>query len=321
MSSAMRKKILLSALLCLFLVAEETSIEIMLRFPSYLPVKLQEVLGSYYYREDQPSIHFLPECSQYDPELFYTLKPGHCKFSGRYFDTLVKVNSLGVRDDEASLMKPEIIVIGDSSAMGWGVEQHETFADIIQRKTGKKVLNLAVSSYGTAREMKILKRADTSNLKVLIIQYETNDFKENEQYFLNDGALPISAESQYINAQKLNANNYYPGKPLAWLVKGFSRRLKSAFGPTPANTGMDLHQKYFLNALAHSTVPLDKLIVMVLRLPETKRKRPEIGAKTIYLQFPAGREYYMPIDLHMNRKGHEEISKNIIKRLAVAGYH
>jgi len=39
------------------------------------------------------------------------------------FTNEVRVNHLGVRDDEASLVAPDVIVIGDSHAMGWGVDQ------------------------------------------------------------------------------------------------------------------------------------------------------------------------------------------------------
>ena len=66
---------------------------------------------------------------EYDPELTYRLRPGACTFSELEFVTDYRINSLGVRDDEASLDGPEIIVLGDSFAMGWGVEQQESFLE------------------------------------------------------------------------------------------------------------------------------------------------------------------------------------------------
>jgi hypothetical protein len=69
----------------------------------------------------------------------------------RVLDQFV-VNTIGVRDNQRSLTQPEIVVAGDSYAMGWGVQQDESFPELIERRTGRRVLNAAVSSYGTVRE-------------------------------------------------------------------------------------------------------------------------------------------------------------------------
>src|SRR5262247_1177276 len=65
---------------------------------------------------------FLAECGRYDPRLTYMLRFGGCHFTNVEFDTDIKVNSFGLRDDEDSLKDPEVIVLGDSQAMGFGVE-------------------------------------------------------------------------------------------------------------------------------------------------------------------------------------------------------
>lgn len=149
-----------------------------------------------FYQNKRNTIQLLPECAQYDPDLSYTLKPGSCLFSNIEFDIKVEVNSVGLRDDEESLKGPEVIVLGDSHAMGWGVKQDETFASIIEHKSDLKVLNAAVSSYGTAREMILFNRLDTSNLKFLIIQYSDNDRDENRTLYSNK-KLPIMSEESY----------------------------------------------------------------------------------------------------------------------------
>ena len=48
--------------------------------------------------------------------------------------------SAGTRDEEATLEAPDVIVLGDSHAMGWGVEQDETLPQVLARMTGLKVL-------------------------------------------------------------------------------------------------------------------------------------------------------------------------------------
>ena len=78
---------------------------------------------------------------KYDPDLFYTLQLGNAVNANLEFSNHYQVNSQGTRDDETSLDFPEIIMLGDSHTMGWGVEQEETFANLLERKAKKKVLN------------------------------------------------------------------------------------------------------------------------------------------------------------------------------------
>jgi hypothetical protein len=125
------------------------------------------------------------------------MKPGDCQHRSVEFDCIYSINSMGLRDDDASLERPEIIVIGDSYTMGWGMENEKIFTSLIEQETGMRTLNVSVSSYGTAREFLLLDRLDMSNLKYLIIQYCTNDFEENKQ-FVDDGfKLKIQSREFY----------------------------------------------------------------------------------------------------------------------------
>jgi hypothetical protein len=105
---------------------------------------------------------------------------------------------LGVRDDEVSLHQPEIIVLGDSYALGWGVNQDETFSELLEIKSGVKVLNAGVSSYGTVRELLLLKRIDISQLKTIVLQYSDNDIEENSEFVKNGGHLNIRTKESYV---------------------------------------------------------------------------------------------------------------------------
>jgi hypothetical protein len=147
-------------------------------------------LARYLYSLDWTTVHLLPECGEYDPELTYRLRPGMCIFSELEFSTRYEINSLGVRDDEPSLAAPEIVVLGDSFAMGWGVEQEEAFPSVLEERSGRKVLNAAVSSYATAREFGMLGRIDLGQARYLIVQYASNDFEENRLYALQGNRIP-----------------------------------------------------------------------------------------------------------------------------------
>ena len=67
-----------------------------------------------------------------------------------------------------------------------GVNDHDTFYYHIEKKLNKKIYNLAVSSYGTVREIKRLKLSPFyKNSKTIIIQYHPNDLGENKELNIN----------------------------------------------------------------------------------------------------------------------------------------
>lgn len=213
---------------------------------------------------DRNIIQFQQDKAQFDKDLFYVLSKGKFDFSNREFQNEYRVNSMGLRDDEESLAKPEIIVLGDSYAMGWGVDQDSTFAEQLQKSTGMKVLNAGISSYGTAREMLLLQQLDLSNLKYLIIQYCNNDVEENKDFAANENVLSISSREAYDNICKdaKKVNNYYFMKHFSSLgnsiffdkqnpsyrpIEDFIER-KEPTDEIKNKSGVDL----FMNVLLHS---------------------------------------------------------------------
>ena len=143
-------------------------------------------------------VQFDKECSKYDSELFYTMKPGNCNFRSAEFSIKHKNNSYGLRDENEDLNKVEIITLGDSFTLGYGVQQEETFASLIENNLKKETLNAGMSSYGTARESiilnRLLKTKKLSNLKYIVLQYCNNDYLENDNYVKNDYNLEVGPE-------------------------------------------------------------------------------------------------------------------------------
>ncbi len=113
------RKILITNLIITFILLESI-IALMLFFPSLAKFGLSAFIKHLYISECSRIIQFEPRCARYDPELTYTLRPGVFYFSGKKFNNEFRVNSLGVRDTEDSLVAPEVVVLGDSVAMGWG---------------------------------------------------------------------------------------------------------------------------------------------------------------------------------------------------------
>ncbi len=220
------RKIIFSVIVVCFVSVSlfEAAFLLVLHVPSLAcklpPIAYENVRTAY--KNYRSIIQLDPLCARFDKEIGYTLKPGHCVFSNIEFKNDYFINSQGLRDTEEALHKPQVIVLGDSFSMGWGVNQQETYAKVLERESGLKVLNAAVSSYGTAREMMMLRRLDTSALKYLIIQYYENDYWENVIYYINRNSLPQdfmernyrAAVTQY-RAQK----SYYWGKFTVDLIR------------------------------------------------------------------------------------------------------
>ena len=73
--------------------------------------------------------------------------------------------------------------MGDSFAMGWGVNDNETFSYLLEKKINRPVYNLGVSGYGTVRELIRFKEANLlDKIDTIIIQYCYNDYGENVDY-------------------------------------------------------------------------------------------------------------------------------------------
>ena len=267
-------------LLLVLLALVELGLRSVLHAPTLLGTgRLRDVARQLYIQELN-IIQLMPQCSQYDSELTYRLRPGMCLFSNIEYSDTFRINSAGVRDDERSLHAPEIIMIGDSYTMGWGVRHDESFPQIVEARVGKTVLDAGISSYGTAREVMSLSRYDTSRLKTLVIQYCDNDLAENDAFAAHHNSLPVMSRAGYdsLVRQQQGGRGYYFGKYVITLLKsGFYDRLvvrvRRALGWAPSSAAADVHRrgKYreaelFLNVLANSPVPLDRVRILVLQL-------------------------------------------------------
>ena len=184
-------------------VLAEALLAVLLAHPGWLPASgpLIEGMRRVYLLEDwnvlQASDAMVP-----DPALGYRLRPGRWPARGREYDTELEIDSAGLRDDERSLTAPDLIVLGDSYAMGWGVAQQESFAQQLEQLTGLTVLDAGIPSYGTARELLLLEQLDRSRLRAVIVQYFSNDYPENAAYLAEGAArVTMSAEEFEANAE------------------------------------------------------------------------------------------------------------------------
>ncbi len=268
-------------------------------------------------------IQFEPDCARYNSELTYTLKPGEFFFSNPEYNTKYRVNSLGMRSAEEDLRAPDVIVIGDSRAMGWGVGQEDMYTELLRQWTGFKTLNAAVSSYGTVREMKLLDRLDTTRLKYLVLHYVDNDYEENASFRQHDNFLNIMEREKYekIQRQYLSSKRYYFGKYTFFFLYRVGAEVYTTYLRLRGIDELKSDVPYFLNALIHGRkTPLDgpRLVVMAngkflerLKREIAANEYPAYVENMILVSDDVSESGYFVLDNHMNQKGHRFLAERL----------
>lgn len=319
------------------LLVIEAFISIPLWFPGVvnrLPASARDKVINYYLEVDREVIQFNPQCAKHDPQLFYTLKPGSCDTREREFSVHYEINSQGLRDSESALKSPELVVIGDSFAMGWGVPQEKTFAKRIETAWGRKVLNSGISSYGTAREVLMLERLDTSRLQYLVVQHCNNDPVENTAFVENGYSLPprsLSAYEEVLEEQRA-LHRYYPGRRVRHLVSQLAtpRLLSHYFSTAPYSEQAEV----FLKTLSVFAKRHPKVKILVFETNSHALNYPdfikELNGRKADSRYPESirnlvaedfsatlvdQRYHFALDGHLNELGHEWVAEKVMSRL------
>ncbi|MHB8155351.1 MAG: SGNH/GDSL hydrolase family protein, partial [Candidatus Omnitrophota bacterium] len=113
----------------------------------------------------------------------------------------VRINSDGLRDKEYPITKnskERIILLGDSLTFGWGVEEADTFADILEVELNKikptEVINFGTGNYNTEQEVNLfLQKGLKYKPDKVAVFYFINDVeqtpKKNKLWFLGYSRL------------------------------------------------------------------------------------------------------------------------------------
>ncbi len=310
------------------LVISEVSLYLLVKTHNLhlLPTNLADSI----YYNTRSVIQFEPDFAEYDKEVSYLLKK-NARFTFANYEfppTGYLVNRMGTRDTEEALIAPEIIFVGDSYTMGWGVNQAEAFPQMVSALTGKRTLNTGIAGFGTAREMLLLKRLITKETKQIVIQYCSNDFEENKKYINEGFSLKIMSEKEYRELS--NKSRSYPGYLCKILFSHFLENVKVATKkplPNPSdNKNLVAHN--FLRILAHHRdlligrqisiiiSPADKLLVEAINkelhaVIELQGIRFEIIDTSELIQ--PGDSY--PLDKHYKPSGHRKIASLLTETL------
>ncbi len=268
-------------------------------------------------------------------ELWYTLRPGKCRFQNFEFDTVVSVDPQGFRNS-VTASSPQVVVIGDSMAMGWGVNDDEVFASILQTKLRVPVRNLAISSWATARELAAMVRYAPS-ARVVVLQYSENDFPENKQYLVDSQYFLHNKEElakRFEDAQAEFSVEFH--KPLLRKIARGVRGVLTMHGGLPApyradEASIQDEAKAFRRILDSFAPYLTGKIVVVFESNHFGLNRRTFqsefqaqlnridGVRVIVLDAHSflGRSHYFTLDDHLNVYGHMEIARRIERALAM----
>ena len=278
------------------------------------------------------------ECYEHSKKRFYDLKKGSiCHFDNIEYSTLVSVGGYGERLNRSigkdhNAKSVDVIAIGDSVTMGWGVNDNETYASALQGMLNTKVINLGVPSYNTSRELdKLINFPGSKNSNTVIIQYHINDAIENSSYIKN-GPKNYSIQD-YYNRQDAFDNTY------GWHTGGYKfydytiRTIESLFNnkifgfqKTDNSRDLRLEAETFFSILKKYPMLANKNIIIFdgseleLQHHDFKRVFSEAstssGLKSVkVLDMDFTSNDYFILDNHQNISGHKKIAEKIYKAM------
>lgn len=124
---------------------------------------------------------------RYDPVLGWAHEPGQEGiFETPQFRTTVRINDNGLRDRPHSYErqddKKRVLVLGDSFAWGYGVEESRRFSQLLEKSLNVEVINAGVSGYSTDQELLWYKNEGIKyETDLVILSLTGNDVGDNDQ--------------------------------------------------------------------------------------------------------------------------------------------
>lgn len=266
-------------------------------------------------------------CAAPSRALGYVPREGQCNFSNFEFNTVLLFDEQGAVIDRPSNPKENIIIVGDSHSMGWGVDYNKTFSYLLSQDDWG-IYNYAVSSWGTEQEVKAAIMSPVfDESDYIVIQYCDNDIGKNKR-FLQD-YIPIeyeahlARESQNISVitgiQKLRNGARFTVSntslkeffliPLNVLFSIFESSNQDTFSVSETSE----HQGKIVEILNRYPQLLEKEVLIFYsnsygkKFPDWER---QIGSYR-FLDLNFGKEHYYAIDDHLNERGHAFIASKL----------
>ena len=261
------------------------------------------------------------DCIQLDERLIYVPRIGNCRFTNAEFDTIVRFE----KDGRVRNSMPQtgsdigIALVGDSYAMGWGVNDQETFANVLQDELHRPVYNLAVSSYGTVRELLRLQQSELiSHVDTILIQYAANDFGENAALD-DEEALRYSRtffQDMFDNKRSLadQARFELIRRAVSFSIEKPIRNLRDLFFAKPRRNHFAPHYERLMPVLQRFAQLLKNKRAVVFcvddpRFEDFPTGRDKTMSNVEFVDLKLGPEDYFLIDGHLNAAGHARVGR------------
>jgi lysophospholipase L1-like esterase len=128
---------------------------------------------------------------KYDSLLGWAHQPGQeSLFETKQFHINVRINQEGLRDREHVYERTNntsrILVLGDSFAWGYGVEEDQRFTRQLETTLGVEVINAGVSGYSTDQELIWYRKEGIKyDVDLVILVFSGNDIGDNHHQLVN----------------------------------------------------------------------------------------------------------------------------------------
>jgi hypothetical protein len=128
---------------------------------------------------------------KYDSLLGWAHEPGQEGiFETPQFRTAVRINENGLRDQEHTYERQNdnerILVLGDSFAWGYGVEESERFSQLLEKSLDVEAINAGVSGYSTDQELLWYRNEGIKyETDLVILVFAGNDLGDNDRQLVN----------------------------------------------------------------------------------------------------------------------------------------
>jgi len=253
------------------------------------------------------------ECITFDNELIYVPKIGKCIFKNTEFFTELNFTDIGryqELSDRNNHKSNNIFIIGDSHAMGWGVNDDETFSFLLNKNINIKTTNLAVSSYATHREILRLKLSNLLKKEdLIIIQYSSNDLGENANYKKN-----INSNKEFSNLINEKLSNFEKIRKV--IRYSITIPIEIIFKNEKIVLDWNDHKKFFFDILdSYDFLKDNKIILININSPNIFFKNfINLGENKnlFFLNIDYSISDFFIVDGHLNKHGHIKTSVEII---------
>jgi len=262
-------------------------------------------------------------CTSFSEDLLYVPIVGKCYFSNPEFKTELNFNEYSrVHNIENNYTDQNdyVLVLGDSIALGWGGRDEKTFSYFLEKLLKKKVYNLAVSSYGTVREIKRMKLSPYyEKSKTIIIQYSSNDIYENQDlnfnktYSENDYKDFFDTKEHDLSSFKFILRNYKSSIRLFFsdIIDLFTKKGNIHL------IDFDNHREYLEKVIKENIDLENKEVIVFIPLAPYEKvinfRKSNLNIK--YFLIELKKQDFFIIDEHPNENGHYKIAKNIFDNL------